>query len=83
MQRSSGAEKKLMTAMPGTAGERRVDGFGQLGSGLSRRPAHGGDDDHFGERRTRLGRPAAESRGGEHGSYSDAWWHGTVSSHPR
>jgi hypothetical protein len=52
-----------MTAMPGTAGARGVDGFGQLGSGLSRRPAHGGDGDHFGERRTRLGRPA--ERAGE------------------
>jgi hypothetical protein len=33
--------------MSGTAGVRGVDDFGQLSSGSSRCPAHGGDGDRF------------------------------------
>jgi hypothetical protein len=51
----TGAEKKSRTAMLGTAGARGVDGFGQLGSGSSRRPSHRGDGDRFGEWHARLG----------------------------
>jgi hypothetical protein len=82
-QRSPGVEKKLRTAMLGTAGAHGVDAFRQLGSSSSRRPAHGGDGDRFGEQCARLGRPAVGNRGGECGNYGEARWHGTMSSHPR
>jgi hypothetical protein len=58
-QRSPGTDKKLRMVMPGIVGACGVDSFGQLGSGSSRCPAHGGDGDSFGEWRAWLGRPTA------------------------
>jgi hypothetical protein len=57
-QRSPGAEQPR-TTMLGIAGARGVDGFGQLGSGSPRHPAHGGASAIFDERRAR---PAAGNR---------------------
>jgi hypothetical protein len=79
----TGAKKKSRTTMLGTAGACGIEGFGQLVSGSSRRRAHGGDGERFGERHTRLGRPAAGNRGGERGGYGEARQRGTASSHPR
>jgi hypothetical protein len=69
--------------MLGTTEACGVEGFVQLLSGSSRRRAHGGDGEHFGEQHAQLGQPMVGNRGGERGGYGEAQRHNIASSHLR